>query len=68
VDNWTSKINAGFIAAKRGFRGVINDIEVEGVLEPQMRQPSIKDSLIQGRHFDAVIVGGGVIGSAQLLS
>jgi len=26
VDNWTSKINAGFIAAKRGFRWTIGHL------------------------------------------
>ena len=64
VDNWTTKIEAGFVAAKRGFRGVINNIEVQGIKEKPMNQPHINDSILQGRHFDGVIVGGGVIGSA----
>jgi len=62
--SWVEKVEAGYIAAGRGFKGVINDIMVDGITEPEMREPSLRDSLLEGRSFDAVIIGGGVVGCA----
>jgi glycerol-3-phosphate dehydrogenase len=64
VSSWDEKIQAGYAAAKKGYKGVVNDIEVEGVETDEMSTPSIRDSLLEGRHFDIAVIGGGVIGSA----
>lgn len=64
VSSWDEKIQAGYAAAKKGYKGVVNDIEVEGVQTDDMSTPSIRDSLLEGRHFDTAVIGGGVIGSA----
>lgn len=64
VKCWKEKVTAGYTAAGRGYKGVINDIVVDGVPEPEMSMPQIEDDLLDGRKFDAVIVGGGVVGCA----
>jgi glycerol-3-phosphate dehydrogenase len=64
VYSWDQKVLAGQSAAGYGFRGVLNDIKVKGVDEPEMSLPLVEDDLLEGRYFDAVIVGGGVVGSA----
>ena len=69
VTSWQDKIELGWYAAKRGYRGVINDIEVAGDewagaerLAPGQGAPS--DRPLEGQSFDAAIVGAGVIGCA----
>ena len=64
VSGWNEKIKAGYIAAGRGFRSVINEITAAGISEPEMSLPCTSDMLIDGRDFDVVIIGGGVIGCA----
>ena len=64
VNSWDEKIQAGYAAAKKGYKGVVNDIAVEGVTTDEMSIPSIRDSLLEGRQFDIAVIGGGVIGSA----
>ncbi|MBI9106092.1 MAG: NAD(P)/FAD-dependent oxidoreductase [Spirochaetales bacterium] len=62
--NWDERVRAGYIAAGHGFKGVINDITVDGITEPEMSLPLVSDEMLDGREFDAVIVGGGVVGCA----
>ena len=64
VDTWQQYITAGYAAAGKGYKGVVNDIQVEGIEPQPMYTPPLKSREIQGREFDAVIIGGGVIGSA----
>jgi len=66
VSEWQRKVDAGWIAAGHGFRGVINDISVPGVSEETLSFPAVGESRndLEGRAFDVVIVGGGVIGCA----
>ncbi len=64
VSSWEEKIRAGYAATKKGYRGVVNDIEVEGVETDDMSIPSIRDNTLEGTYFDITVVGGGVIGSA----
>ena len=64
VNSWDEKIQAGYAAANKGYKGVVNDISVEGVATDEMSIPSIRDSLLEGRQFDVAVIGGGVIGSA----
>ncbi|HPA74023.1 MAG TPA: FAD-dependent oxidoreductase, partial [Spirochaetota bacterium] len=64
VDTWDEKIDAGMAAAGKGYKGVVNDIEVRGIREEAMSTPSYRDSHLEGKHFDVVIIGGGITGSA----
>jgi len=64
LDAWHEKIEAGYAAARRGYKGVVNDIEVEGIEEPPLPLPGYTDGLLEGKYFDAVVIGGGIIGTA----
>ena len=64
VDTWEEKIDAGMAAAGKGYKGVVNDIEVRGIRVEAMSIPSYRDSHLEGKHFDVVIIGGGITGSA----
>ena len=64
VKTWNEKIKAGLAAAHKGYKAVVNDIEVPGVETDDMSVPSLKDTLLEGKYFDVVVIGGGVIGSA----
>ncbi|MCP4152893.1 MAG: NAD(P)/FAD-dependent oxidoreductase [bacterium] len=65
VDSWMEKINAGFAAAKcKKFKGVVNDIVVKDLIQDEPALPDFSDSLLEGKHFDVAIIGGGITGSA----
>jgi len=64
VDTWDQKIEAGYLSAHKGFKAVINDIEVKNITEEKITIPNIEDNLLENREFDAAIIGGGVIGCA----
>jgi glycerol-3-phosphate dehydrogenase len=63
-----ARLTAGFEGAKLRkkyrLRGVVNDVTVKRRSSVPMGLPSIKDTLLEGRRFDAVIIGGGIIGTA----
>jgi len=62
VSSMEERMDAGYAAARCGFKGVVNDLTINGRGEDPMRLPKIKDCLLEDRDFDAVIIGGGVIG------
>ena len=62
VSSMEERMDAGYAAASCGFKGVVNDLTINGRGEDPMRLPKIKDCLLEDRNFDAVIIGGGVIG------
>lgn len=64
VNSWGQKVKAGYAAANRGYKGVLNDISVEGVGEEKISRFDPGDRDLEGRTFDAVIIGGGIIGCA----
>ena len=57
-------VKAGKIAAKAGYKGVINDITLKGFTPPPIRTPKQRDNALEGRRPDVLIIGGGVIGCA----
>lgn len=67
---WETKVRAGYIAAafcgsSGPFLGTINDIEIPGAGEEREPQfPDRRDGLLDGRSFDVLIIGGGVVGAA----
>ncbi|HSW36249.1 MAG TPA: FAD-dependent oxidoreductase, partial [Candidatus Limnocylindrales bacterium] len=64
VDHWDRYLEAGYLAAGKGYRGVVNDIQVRGLIPDSFTVPSHSDKSLEGRHFHAAVVGGGVIGAA----
>lgn len=47
-----------------GYKGLVNDITVAGKPEPPMRMPEVRDTLLEGKIFDVLIIGAGVVGCA----
>lgn len=64
VDSWDEVIAAGKIAANKGYKGVVNKIQVMDIVIPEIRKPSIKDEALNGRCVDVLIIGGGIIGAS----
>ena len=62
--DWQSIVKAGRVAAKYGFKGVVNDIALTGFSPPPMRLPQIRDAAYDNAAPDVLIIGGGVIGCA----
>lgn len=69
--SWEDKVEVGFYAAGFGYKGVVNDVEVEGLarerLEPAAgpADPAGPEGRpLEGRSFDVAVVGGGVVGCA----
>lgn len=64
VDCWDQYIAAGYAAAGLGYKGVVNDIQVAGVTAQPMYEPPGETADLEGKSYDAVVIGGGVIGCA----
>ncbi len=64
VETWEQKVRAGYAAAGKGYRGVLNDIVASEAPEAPMAEPELEDDALEGRSYDVVIVGAGVIGCA----
>ena len=55
-------VRAGRLAARKGYKGVVNKITVRGLKEQAQSIPSIRDNSLDQLKFDVLIIGGGVIG------
>ena len=64
LERWADVVRAGAMAADRRHYNVVNDIICTGEATPSMLLPKKQDSLLEGRHFDVLVIGGGVTGSA----
>ena len=64
VDRWDQYITAGYAAAGTGYKGVVNDIQVAGITAEPMYEPPGGAADLEGKSFDVVVIGGGVIGCA----
>lgn len=62
--DWASIVRAGKKAAKLGYKGVVNEIELDRFTAPPVRRSKIEDGAIEGERPDVLIIGGGVIGCA----
>lgn len=60
--DWKEIVKVGRAAAKFGFKGVVNDIALEGFTAPAIRAPKIRDGKYEGTAPDVLIIGGGVVG------
>ena len=47
-----------------GYKGLVNDITVAGHAEPSMRLSERRDTLLEGKAVDILIIGAGVVGCA----
>ncbi len=68
VPTLDARLTAGFEGAKLKkqyrLRGVVNDVTVNHRSSVPMGVPGGNDSLLEGRRFDVVVIGGGIIGTA----
>lgn len=64
VSSWDEVILAGKLAANKGYKGVVNRIAVDNLIIPEIKKPLLKDSDLEGKKVDVLIIGGGIIGCA----
>ena len=65
LNNWEDIVNACRMCVQKDSKiHVVNDIVLDGVRIPPMRIPSLRDSELEGRHPDVLIVGGGISGAS----
>lgn len=64
LKSWDDVVAAGMLAANRGYKGVVNRIEVPGLDIPDIKKPLLSDTGLDGKTVDVLIVGGGIIGCA----
>ena len=67
LDDWKAIVKAGKIAAKAGYKGVINDITLKGFTPPPIRTPKQRDNALEGRRPDVLIIGGGGAGASAAI-
>ncbi|MFZ2539908.1 MAG: FAD-dependent oxidoreductase, partial [Oscillospiraceae bacterium] len=59
---YSDVVKSGKIASKFRYKGVINDITTKGKKPAEITKPKCKDDSLNGKRYDVVIIGGGVIG------
>lgn len=64
TESWAEVIKAGKLAAGRGYKGVVNRLQVKGLIIPEVKKPLICDNKLEGKTPDVMVIGAGVIGSA----
>lgn len=64
LESWEDVFRAGKIAAGRGYKGVVNRIEVRNLVIPEIKKPCINDLALEGKKVDVLIIGGGIIGAS----
>ncbi len=64
VNNAQKRAEAGFIAANKGFKGVINNIKIKGEEINPISEPIITDNKLENMEYDITIIGAGIIGSS----
>ncbi len=61
---WKDVVRAGQLAASPRHYHVVNLIRSEEGNPTPMRLPALRDSALEGQHFDVVVIGAGVVGAA----
>lgn len=64
VDSWDQVVAAGKLATNKGYKGVVNKIQVKDLILPEIKKPLIEDNSLEGKKVDVLIIGGGIIGSS----
>ena len=69
LENWDDLVRAGCMAAPRGrwkrrYAGLVNRIRFGGAGIEPMTVPASRDTALEGRRPDVLVIGGGVTGCA----
>ena len=65
LSTWAEVVEACQLAAKKySSLHVVNDIVCDQVPAQAMRLPSLRDSALEGRRPDVLIIGGGISGAS----
>lgn len=62
VENYEDVVKAGRLAAKKGYKGVVNKITAKGLKVQSPSAPTLQDNSLDQKEVDVLIIGGGVIG------
>ncbi len=62
LPTWADVVNAGRMCADRKKYSVVNDIECPGEQRAPMTMPALCDNALDGKEYDVLIIGGGIIG------
>ncbi len=63
-NSYQDVVRCGVLGTQLKSRGVVNDAKSFDVVEKPMRVPLLSDKSLEGKHFDVVIIGAGVVGCA----
>lgn len=67
LKNYEDIVQIGYLAVdKKRYIGVLNDIKLEGFVEPPMRIPNKVDKTLEGTKVDFLVIGGGISGTSIL--
>lgn len=63
LDNYDDIVKACYMCVynKDGWH-VVNKIELNGYVKPKMYVPKINDNVLDNKHVDVLIIGGGIVG------
>jgi glycerol-3-phosphate dehydrogenase len=69
LEKWDDLVRAGVLArpkglGKRRYQGLVNRIQFTGAGIKPMETPDLRDTALEGRRPDVLIIGGGVTGCA----
>src|SRR5574344_1598950 len=66
VYSYSEKLALRNLATKYPSQGVLNDITVKELKKEEIHHLETKDTSLEGKHVDVLVIGGGVVGSAIL--
>jgi glycerol-3-phosphate dehydrogenase len=61
LQDWDDVVRAGLMAVNKKYT-VVNDISFFGEKTPPMKLPLISSNILEGKHVDVLIIGGGITG------
>ncbi|WP_404988873.1 NAD(P)/FAD-dependent oxidoreductase [Clostridium culturomicium] len=65
LDKWEDVVKAGLLAASGHYGShVVNNIQCTSIEKQKMRMPALKDESLEGKKYDVVIIGAGIVGCA----
>ena len=59
--DWDDIVRAGMMAVNKKYT-VVNDISFFGEKTPPMKVPLVSSNVLEGKHYDVLIIGGGITG------